>query len=95
MVILGLTCVPMYANIILSTLFFAMRRQGRLSLLMVGAAIVNPALNFVFIRLTEHRYHNGAIGAAICMLLTELLVVLCRAHPCRSGNPCLRRRCSA
>ena len=23
----------------------------------------------------EHRYHNGAIGAAICMLLTELLIV--------------------
>jgi hypothetical protein len=43
---------------------------------MIVAALVNPALNFFFIRVTEHRYHNGAIGAAICLLLTELLVVL-------------------
>ena len=42
---------------------------------MAGAALINPVLNFVFIRLTEHHYRNGAIGAAICMLLTELLIV--------------------
>jgi len=75
MVILGLTIVPMYANIIFAQILVSMRRQARLTWLLVAAALVNPALNFYFIRLTQHRYHNGAIGAAICMLLTELLIV--------------------
>jgi O-antigen/teichoic acid export membrane protein len=76
MVILGFTVIPMYANVIFGTALIAMRRQGRLTLLMAVAAVVNPALNFFFIRVTEHRYHNGAIGAAFCLLLTELLIVL-------------------
>jgi hypothetical protein len=65
----------MYANIIFGTVLVAMRRQARLTFLMVCAALVNPALNFFVIRLAERRYQNGAIGAAICLLLTELLVV--------------------
>src|ERR1700674_3115132 len=52
-----------------------MRRQSRLTGLMAVAAVVNVALNFLLIRLTEHRYHNGAIGAAICLLVTESLIV--------------------
>jgi O-antigen/teichoic acid export membrane protein len=75
MVILGFTLIPMYANIVFSSLLVAMRRQVRLTMLMAGAAVVNPALNFFLIRFTERHYHNGAIGAAICMLLTELLIV--------------------
>jgi O-antigen/teichoic acid export membrane protein len=75
MVILGFTLIPMYANIVFSSLLVVVRRQVRLTMLMAGAAVVNPLLNYVFIRLTEHRYHNGAIGAAICMLVTELLIV--------------------
>jgi PST family polysaccharide transporter len=76
MVILAFTAIPMYANVIFGTVLIAMRRQGRLTLLMAVAALVNPALNVFFIQVTEHRYHNGAIGAAICLLLTELLIVL-------------------
>jgi O-antigen/teichoic acid export membrane protein len=75
MVVLGFTLIPMSANIILAPVLVAMRRQVRLTMAMVGAAIVNPVLNYFLIRFTEHRYHNGAIGAAICLLLTELLVV--------------------
>jgi O-antigen/teichoic acid export membrane protein len=75
MVILGFTLIPMYANIVFSTLLVAMRRQVQLTVLMAGAAVANPALNFFLIRLTERHYQNGAIGAAICMLLTELLIV--------------------
>jgi O-antigen/teichoic acid export membrane protein len=75
MIIFGFTAIPMYANAIFGTMLVAMRRQGRLTWLMIVAAIVNPALNFFFIRLTEHRYHNGAVGAAICLLITELIVI--------------------
>jgi O-antigen/teichoic acid export membrane protein len=75
MAILGFTAIPMYANIIFATVLVAMRRQARLTWLMAAAAVVNPALNFLLIRLTEHRYHNGAIGAAVCLLITELMIV--------------------
>jgi O-antigen/teichoic acid export membrane protein len=75
MVILAFTAVPMYANVVFATVLIAMHRQARLTGLMAVAAIVNPGLNFLLIRLTEHRYHNGAIGAAICLLLTESLIV--------------------
>jgi len=75
MVILGFTALPMYANVIFATVLVAMGRQARLTGLMAVAAVVNPALNFLFIRFAEHRYHNGAIGAAICLLVTELLIV--------------------
>jgi O-antigen/teichoic acid export membrane protein len=75
MMILGFTVIPMYANIIFATVLVGMHRQGRLTALMAGAALVNPALNFVLIRFAEHRYHSGAIGAALCLLITEMLVV--------------------
>jgi hypothetical protein len=36
---------------------------------------VNPAINLVLIPLTQSRLHNGAIGAAVSLLLTELVIV--------------------
>jgi hypothetical protein len=43
---------------------------------MVGAAVANPLMNLVLIPFTEHHYHNGAIGAAIALMLTEVLIAL-------------------
>jgi O-antigen/teichoic acid export membrane protein len=73
MVILGL-CIPgIYANIVLSQVLLAAKRQIVWTWLMIGAAIVNPLMNLALIPATESRYGNGAIGAAICLLITELL----------------------
>jgi O-antigen/teichoic acid export membrane protein len=76
LVILGFTLVPMYCNIMLAQVIVAMKRQVRWTFVMAGATVVNPTFNYFLIRWAEHRYHDGAIGAAISLLLTELLIVV-------------------
>jgi O-antigen/teichoic acid export membrane protein len=75
LVILGL-CIPlMYLNIMFNQLLIASKRQVAWTWVMAGATVVNPALNAFLITVTQHRYHNGAIGAAISLFVTELLIV--------------------
>jgi PST family polysaccharide transporter len=74
LIILGLGLVPMYLSMILGMICIAANRQGRWTWLMVGATIVNPAINALLIPLTQHHFHNGAIGAAIALVATETLV---------------------
>jgi O-antigen/teichoic acid export membrane protein len=75
MVILGLCIPPMYMNIMLSQVLVAAKRQVVWTWVMAGATLVNPLLNVVLIRATQHRYGNGAIGAAISLVVTEVLIV--------------------
>jgi O-antigen/teichoic acid export membrane protein len=75
MVILGLCVPPMYVNIILNQVLVAAKRQTVWTWVMAGATIVNPLLNALLITVTQRRYHNGAIGAAISLLFTELVIV--------------------
>jgi O-antigen/teichoic acid export membrane protein len=75
MVVLGLCLPAMYANIILAALLVAQKRQIVWTWVMVGSAIFNPLVNLVLIPWTQHQYGNGAIGAALSLLLTELLMV--------------------
>jgi O-antigen/teichoic acid export membrane protein len=77
MIILGLCLPPMYTNIMLSQVLIAANRQASWTWVMIVATIVNPVFNIVLIPLTEHRYGNGAIGAALSLLLTELVLVSC------------------
>lgn len=76
LVVLGLTVPPMYVNIMLSQVLIAAKRQLQWTWVMAGATVVNPLMNAVLITVTDRRYGNGALGAAISLLLTELLVVL-------------------
>ena len=65
-------CIPSgYLNIILVQVLIAAKRQAAWSYVMVAAAVINPLMNLILIPATESRYHNGAIGAAISLLLTE------------------------
>jgi len=75
MVLLGLCIPPMYLNIMLSQVLVAAKRQVVWTWVMAGATIVNPIFNGVLIRLTQSRYGNGAIGASISLILTEVLIV--------------------
>ncbi len=75
LVILGLCIPPMYLNIILSQVLIAAKRQIAWTWVMAGATLVNPTVNAVLIPVTQHRFGNGAIGAAISLLVTELLIV--------------------
>ncbi len=75
MIVLGLCVPPMYLNIMLNQVLVAAGRQSAWTWAMVAAVIVNPALNLVLIRWTDARYGNGAIGAALSLVLTEVLIV--------------------
>ena len=65
----------MYLNIMLNQVLVAARRQIAWTWVMAGATVLNPALNAVLIEVTQRRYGNGAIGAAVSLLLTELAIV--------------------
>jgi len=75
MIILGLCVPPMYLNIMLSQVLVAMNRQVSWTWVMAATTVVNPLFNIALIPFTEHRYGNGAIGASISLLLTEVVVV--------------------
>jgi len=75
LVILGLCVAPMYLNIMFSQVLIAAKRQVVWTWVMAGATVFNPGVNAILIPLTQHRFGNGAIGAAISLLLTELLIV--------------------
>ncbi len=74
MVVLAFCIPPIFMNIMLSQVLLAEKRQGVWAAVMAGAAVFNPLLNLVLIPLTETRYHNGAIGAAVSLVITELLM---------------------
>jgi O-antigen/teichoic acid export membrane protein len=68
-------CIPLtYLNIMLAQVLLAAKRQAVWTTVMAGAAVVNPLLNLVLIPATQHGYHNGAIGASISLLVTELVM---------------------
>ncbi len=74
LVILGLNLIPMYLNIMLCQICIAANRPGRWTWLMAGATVFNPAINLLLIPWAQHRYGNGAIGAAIALALTEVVI---------------------
>jgi O-antigen/teichoic acid export membrane protein len=75
LVILGLCIPPMYLNIMLAQVLVAAKRQISWTWVMAGATVINPLFNLLLIPATESRYGNGAIGASLSLLLTELFVV--------------------
>lgn len=74
--LLALTILPMSVNMIAYQILVASGRQAIWTAALAGACIVNPALNYVLIRYTEARLGNGAIGAALSLFVTELLISL-------------------
>lgn len=70
--ILGL-CLPlMYVNIQVGQVFVASGRPLVMGRILAAAAVFNVAANLLLIPWTEHRWENGAIGAAAALTLTEL-----------------------
>jgi O-antigen/teichoic acid export membrane protein len=76
MILLAL-CIPlMYMSMMLSYVLIAAKRQIHWTWVMAGATVVNPLCNAFLITATEHRYNNGAIGAAVSMIITETFIVI-------------------
>jgi len=74
LIVLAACIPPMYVNILLDQVLVAAKRQVVWTMVMIGAAFINPLFNLVLIPATESRYHNGAIGAAVSLVLTEVLM---------------------
>jgi O-antigen/teichoic acid export membrane protein len=68
-------CVPaMYLNIMVNQVLVASERQTLWTKVMLMATILNPILNLLLIRYFQDHFQNGAIGSAIALLLTELVI---------------------
>jgi O-antigen/teichoic acid export membrane protein len=77
LVILAFTLPPTYFNIMANQVLVATNRQLAWTKVMVGAAIVNPIANLFLIRYFQSSpLHNGAIGAALSLLATEVGMAL-------------------
>ena len=63
------------ADMIVGTALNALDKQRQWAITAVAAAVLNPALNAALIPLTQSTYGNGAIGAAIVTVLTEVFMM--------------------
>jgi O-antigen/teichoic acid export membrane protein len=72
--ILGVSLVPLYVDMILATILISVDRQRLWGIVAVLAALINPLLNWALIPWTQVHLGNGAIGAAVVTLFTEVLI---------------------
>jgi O-antigen/teichoic acid export membrane protein len=72
-IILVLTVIPTYFNIATYQILVACKRQATWTAVLGLSCVINPALNLLLIPQFQLRLHNGAIGAALSLLLTELI----------------------
>ena len=63
-------------DIILGSVVIAADRQRQWVMVSVTAAVFNPLLNLAAIPLTQRLLHNGAIGAAVITVMTELILMV-------------------
>lgn len=76
MILLAWTCVPTYLGMALFQVLAGQGLQGRWTKMMGLAGVVNLLLNVFFIPFFQHTQSNGAIGAALSLLLTEVVIGL-------------------
>jgi len=65
----------MYVNTMIYQVLIARRRQMTWTKVMLFASVVNPAVNLVLIPHFQRTDHNGAIGAAWSLLITEAAIL--------------------
>lgn len=89
-------------NTVLATSLVASDRHKRYVWVAACAAVFNPLFSVIAIRVANDRYDNGAIGAAIVTVLTEVFITTCALRMRRSGVMnratimyCLRCACAA
>ena len=76
MALLALSVPPMYMNIMVNQVLIARRQQMVWTKAMAVACAVNPLANLALIPYFQHADGNGAIGAAIGLLLTEIVLAV-------------------
>jgi O-antigen/teichoic acid export membrane protein len=74
MVILSLQLPVVAVDMVLGTVLMAIGRQGRWLAVGMFAAALKIALNYVTIPVFEHAVGNGAIGASVVTIATEIVM---------------------
>jgi O-antigen/teichoic acid export membrane protein len=74
--VLALTIVPVYVNTAIANILIASRRQLAWTVVMAGAGAINAAANVILIRQFQERTHNGALGAAWALVITEVAIMI-------------------
>ncbi|HTR81124.1 MAG TPA: flippase [Bacteroidota bacterium] len=70
-------CLPLvYTNFVISTVDVTSDKQKELSVISIIAAFINIGLNFWIIPFFQRVYGNGAIGAMIATITTEMCVMV-------------------
>lgn len=72
--LLALCVPPMYLNIMANQVMIARNQQMVWTKMMGLASVVNPLANLVLIPYFQRTRDNGAIGAAIAMVVTEIIL---------------------
>lgn len=70
--VLSLCLLPTFLNMQASQTLAANNRQWRWTVALAVSCVLNPAVNAALIPFAEHHWHNGALGAALALLVTEL-----------------------
>lgn len=73
--VLSLSLVPMFLNSQFAFILSGRDQQWRWTRIMMVCGGVNVGANLILIPLAVHFWSNGALGAAVAMLCTELLMV--------------------
>jgi O-antigen/teichoic acid export membrane protein len=63
-------------DMVLGSALIAADRQKQWTIIGGGAAVLNPLLNLAAIPITVHLFNNGAIGAAVITVATELFMMV-------------------
>jgi polysaccharide transporter, PST family len=77
MVVLALHMPAVAVNMVLGAVLLATHREARWVMVGIAATVFNVVGNFVAIPAFEQAMSNGALGAAIVTVLTEILMGLC------------------
>ncbi len=72
-------------DIILGSIAMATDRQRQWVMISVAASVFNPVLNLVAIPHSQAMFGNGAIGAAVVTVLTELILMVGAIKLCPRG----------
>lgn len=74
--ILGINMPLVAIDMVMGTVLIAVGKQKMWTVVGAVAMVLNPALNFWAIPFSQHRFGNGAIGASIVTVATELLMLV-------------------
>jgi O-antigen/teichoic acid export membrane protein len=74
LVVLSFSLLPMFISTLVCSFLIAADRQNIWAGVMGAACVINPLINLAAITVFERAYHNGALGAAYALLITDVLI---------------------